>query len=77
MYQALFGSHPFAAGAAVPYDELTRAVCTKADCMSAADYVAMPDQWKLILGRLLEKERVRRPQNAAQVATVLRKIRGV
>lgn len=77
MYHALFGCHPFSAGAGVPYDQLMRAVCTNADCTSAPDYLALPSHWKLILGRLLEKDRVRRPQNAAQVANVLRKIRGL
>lgn len=76
MYQALLGRHPFATGA-IAYNDLMKAVCAKTDCTSATDYLGLPDQWKLIMGRMLEKDRVRRPQNAALVASVLRKIRGV
>ena len=76
IYQALLGRHPFASGVST-YDALLNAVCKSTACINAPDYLALPDQWKLLLGRMLEKDRVRRPQNAAQVANVLRKIRGV
>ncbi len=76
IYQALLGRHPFSTGTST-YDDLAKAVCQSTHCIKAPDYLALPDQWKLLLGRILEKDRVRRPQNAAQVANILRKIRGV
>jgi len=74
LYQALTGRHPFW----VPTlrRPLPDVVCDSQDHLSTAEFMALPDQWKLIVGRLLEKERAKRPTNAAQVAAILRRIEG-
>ena len=38
---------------------------------------SLPPKWRLIVARLLEKQRVRRPADASQVATILRRIGGL
>ena len=74
-YEALIGHHPFC-DHMNSYDELKEAVCNSEDFKNDQMYNALPDQWKLLLNRLLEKERARRPLNAGQVASLIRKLGG-
>lgn len=75
LYQALIGRHPFLKpGMTVP--ALRDAICTSAEPLQAAEFAALPAEWKLLLAKLLEKQRAQRPASAAQVATILRKIGG-
>jgi serine/threonine protein kinase len=76
IYQALVGKHPFWASG-MSRQQLCDAVCSSTTHLSDVQFVAIPHEWKLLIGRLLEKERARRPQSANQVATILRKIGNV
>lgn len=76
IYEALIGRHPFLTAAVTDLPELQEAICRSTDCLRASEFLALARPWQLLLGRLLDKERSRRPQDAAQVAHMLRKLRG-
>jgi len=46
----------------------------KTSYLADPDFGALPDVLRLILSRLLQKERGKRPSNAAMVATLLSKL---
>lgn len=74
MYQALVGHHPFwQPGMLRP--ELRDAICNSEDFRRDPAFLALPNRWKLLVGRMLEKERVKRPHNAHQITTILRQWR--
>lgn len=75
LYQALFGCHPFWQDG-MTYAQLRDATCNSQDYLTAPQFDSLPEQWKVIVERLLSKEQATRPQSAAQVATILRKIGG-
>lgn len=75
LFEALVGRHPFYS-AGMGLDLLSKAVCDSADFKSVPEFTALPKEWQLLVSRLLEKQRARRPQGAAQVAMILRKIEG-
>lgn len=74
IYQALVGRPPFWRRG-MTWQELSDAVCTLDDYKNAAEFTALPDKWRLLITRLMEKNRADRPRHAAQVAAILRKIR--
>lgn len=76
LYQALINIHPFWRDG-MTFSKLYDAICESNDCFDVPDFLALPEQWQIIIGRLLEKERADRPYNAAQVATILQKIGGI
>jgi len=73
LYQAIIGAHPFL-HEGMSRQDLHEAVCTSEECFAVQEFITLPKQWKLIISRLLEKERARRPHDAAQVANMLRSI---
>lgn len=73
IYQSLVGDHPFCCNG-MDMEQLEHAVCNSTDHVSAPKFIALSDVWKLVIRRLLEKERAKRPNNAVQVATILRNI---
>jgi len=74
LYQALIGQHPFWRQG-ISWQELKDAVCSSNNYRSSAQFIALPDKWKLLIDRLLEKNRASRPRHAEQVSFILRKIR--
>jgi serine/threonine protein kinase len=76
LFQVLLGRHPFWVPG-MTLQQLSEAVCKSNDYLKFPDFDALPKQWKLLIGRLLEKERVKRPQNATQVAEIMRKLGGI
>jgi hypothetical protein len=70
----MVGCHPFWKKDTYGRAELQEAVCNSRDCLKVQEFAALPQKWQLIITKLLEKERSNRPQNAGQVATILRKI---
>ena len=76
MYQALTGNHPFAQPSQT-YQQLSDAICSSDAHLNTPEFLGLPNQWRLLLTRLLEKERGKRIQNAKQVSTILQKIGGV
>lgn len=76
LFEALTGHHPFrTAGLNVP--QIRQAICTSTDYLTVTKFTALPPQWRTLVGKLLEKERAKRTQDAAQVAAILRKIGGI
>lgn len=76
LFQALVGRHPFWTPR-MTIQQLNEAVCKLNDFLKISEFDALPKPWKLLVRRLLERERAKRPQNAAQVADILRKLGGV
>jgi serine/threonine protein kinase len=76
LYEALVGQHPFWQNN-MTWQQLSDAVCTSEDHLSVPKFDALPQKWKIVARKLLEKERAKRPQNAAQVAVLLSKLGGV
>lgn len=76
LYQGLVGLHPFYT-TGMTYDALCEAVCHSNEHLLSSQFVALPSDWQLILSRLLDKERARRPHDAEQVARILRGLEGV
>lgn len=75
IYEALVGQHPFwQPGMSMP--QLSDTVCNSNEYQHAPAFSRLPDRWKLIMTRMLDKTRAERPRNAAQAAALLRKIRG-
>jgi len=75
LYKALLGTHPFYQSG-MSYPELEDAVCNSQDHFSVDEYTQLPPLWQLLIGRLLEKHRGRRPSSASHVVKILQKIRG-
>jgi serine/threonine protein kinase len=71
LHEALLAVHPFYVPE-MSYDTLRQAVCESSHYLEASRFSALPDDWQLLLTRLLEKQRVRRPHTAGEVARLLR-----
>lgn len=76
MYQALIGYHPFTQPRQTR-QELSDAICGSDAHLNTAEFLDLPDKWKLLVGKLLEKERGKRIQYAKQISTILQKIGGI
>ena len=77
LYEALVREHPFMPVAVAKGISLSDAICFTEDFLSHKQFLALPDSWKIILSRLLKKERSHRPKSASQVASIFRKIRSL
>lgn len=75
MYQALVGRHPFWR-AGMSRVELRDAVCGSDDFLRDPTFTGLPREWRLLIGRLLAKQRARRSHRATQAASILRRLRG-
>ena len=75
MFECLFGGPPFAQQG-MSYAQLRTAV-TESDPFGHPGFAALPNQWQVLVRKLLAKNRVDRPAHATQVADILRKIRQV
>jgi len=76
IYEAATGRHPSLHAAMQTMDELSEAVCTSESYVEDAAFKALTPRLQLIVRRLLEKERAKRPTSAAIVAKVLRDLGG-
>lgn len=76
LYRALIGKHPFWCDG-MTYDELHHAICESTDYLNEPNFLSLPEQWQVIIGRLLNKERANRPRNAAQVVAIFKLIEGI
>ena len=74
MYQALIGGHPFGSPAATDIAALRTAVCGGGEALKSPELDALPKPWRLLVRKLLARERVDRPLDAAQVAQILGRI---
>jgi eukaryotic-like serine/threonine-protein kinase len=70
LHEAILGRHPFLAnGISLP--EFQERVCRSSDFAEAADFKAIPIKWRVLVRRLLEKPRVRRPKDAGMVRDLI------
>jgi len=76
VYQAAVGHHPFLQ-AHMSYADLRDAVCTSDDYLSAEKFAALPADWRMIIRRLLHKERIGRPFSAMDVSRILKRVGGL
>lgn len=72
IYEAAVGRHPSHDHTVQTFEQLSEAVCTSESFINEAAFQALPQNLQLIVRRLLEKERARRPASAAIVASILR-----
>jgi serine/threonine protein kinase len=77
IYEALTGESPFYTAAMTSRAQLQQAVCHSTVHLSKASFLGLDARWQTLIRRLLEQERAKRPADAAQVASVLRKLGGV
>lgn len=76
LYEAAVGQHPSFKTTMQTMDELSEAVCSSESYTANVVFKALPPRLQLIVRRLLEKERAKRPSSAAIVAKVLRELEG-
>jgi serine/threonine protein kinase len=73
LYQVLTGHHPFYCDEVTP-NQLCTNVCESDTHFQRPEFLSLQNSWQIILRRLLEKQRAKRPRDASQVASILRKI---
>ncbi|MFY1709685.1 serine/threonine-protein kinase [Tritonibacter scottomollicae] len=71
LYEASVGKHPSLTDNPKTFDELDEAICTSEDFKTDPDFLGLDPTLTLVLQRLLEKERGRRPASAAMVGKIL------
>jgi len=76
IFQAAVGRHPSFQTTMKTMDELSDAVCASESYVNDDTFKALNPKLQLIVRRLLEKERAKRPTSAAIVAKVLRELGG-
>lgn len=76
LYEALIGHHPFH-NQMTSYATLMDAVCNSEEYKGNPVFRGLPQQWQLLINKLLEKQRAKRPLNAGQVAMIIRKLGGL
>jgi serine/threonine-protein kinase len=76
LYEALTGERPFYKDN-ITWLELRNAVCDSNGHLVRAVFVGLDSKLKILITKLLDKERANRPVSAAQVAGILRKIGGL
>jgi eukaryotic-like serine/threonine-protein kinase len=77
LYEALTGESPFYSPKMTTRAQLRQAVCESTVHLSKPSFQALDEKWRILLSRLLEKERAKRPADARQVGTIIRKLGGV
>ena len=76
LYEALVGGHPFWRPSMTRV-ELQQAVCHSEDYRTTVEFRRLPDSWRILIERLLAKERFRRPYGASMVASMIRKMEDI
>lgn len=76
IFEASVGRHPSFDAAPQTMDQLSAAVCASDSYITDAAFQALDRRLQLIVRRLLEKERAKRPSSAKIVAEVLRELGG-
>lgn len=77
LYEALTGESPFYNPKMTTRAQLRQAVCESTVHLTRPLFLALDPKWRVLLTRLLEKERARRPSDAQQVGVILRKLGGI
>lgn len=76
LYQAIMGRHPFYQDR-MSIQELRDAVCSSYVYLEADDFKSLPNQWQILISKVLSKERALRPLTAGQIGNILCKIGGI
>ncbi len=76
LYSALVGKHPFDA-ATHDFNALADAIKNSEEYLNDPGFTALPAPWKLVVKKLLSKQREHRFNDAAQAASVVRKAGGL
>lgn len=76
LYQAVMGIHPFY-HTGISRQNLHAAICTSNAHLENAEFRSLPNQWQVLISKMLGRHRAQRPQNAGQIGAILRKIEGV
>ena len=74
VHEATVGEQPFIDSTVHTVAQLRDAVCDRDDHLKRPAFLALDGTLQVLIGKLLEKQRAKRPADAAQVATILRKI---
>ena len=74
LFEAAVGKHPSLSATPKTIDELQEAICVSESYLTDPGFTSLPEMLQIILSRLLQKERAKRPSNAATVATLLAKL---
>ncbi len=77
LYEALTGESPFYSPQMTTIGQLRQAVCDSTVHLTKPTFQALDEKWRILLTRLLEKERAKRPSDARQVGTILKKLGGL
>jgi serine/threonine-protein kinase len=76
LYYALVGRHPFE-NAAGDINTLADAIRVSEDHFNHPDFAKLSNGWKIVVKKLLSKQREGRFNDAAQAATAIRKVGGL
>lgn len=74
LYEALVGEPPFLR-TSMTLNELQTAVCTGTAHLTKPAFLAVDPRAQTLIAKLLERDRSKRPADAAQVAMILRRLR--
>ena len=74
LYEALAGESPFYSSKITTRGQLRQAVCESTVHLTRPSFNALEARWKVLLSKLLEKERAKRPADARQVCGILKKL---
>jgi len=77
LYEALTGESPFYNPKMTTRCQIRQAVCESTVHLTKLSFQALDPKWKILLARLLEKERAKRPSDARQVGAMLKKLGGL
>ena len=72
MFEAALGKHPTLSGQEQDIEEMSEAVCAKDVNFDEPEFPNLPKALQLLIKRLLERERSKRPHSAQAVAKILR-----
>jgi serine/threonine-protein kinase len=76
IYEAVTGEAPFYHPSMTTLAQLRQAVCESGVHLTRASFVALDPKWKVLVTRLLDRQRSKRPLDASQVGMILRKLGG-
>ena len=74
LYEATTGERPFIDSTVHTVAQLRDAVCERDDHLMRPCFLALDCRLRILIGKLLEKQRAKRPSDPATVAAILRKI---
>ena len=72
LYETTTGEHPFRSSAVHTVAQLRDAVCERDDHLKRSGFLALDRRLGVLIGKLLEGRRSKRPADPARVATLLR-----